>query len=78
MFKCLLTCLRVCDCILDAHVIELGGGIGGSHITASVDGAQIIDVTDGSFSSGWAGVWATADATTQFDNVRIENAVANP
>lgn len=50
----------------------------GNHITASVDGAQIIDVTDGSFSSGWAGVWATADATTQFDNVRIENAVANP
>lgn len=50
----------------------------GNHITATVDGAQIIDVTDGSFSSGWAGVWATADATTQFDNVRIENAVANP
>ncbi len=49
----------------------------GSHITASVDGTQVLDVTDNSFSSGWAGVWATADATTQFDNVRIENASAN-
>lgn len=49
----------------------------GDHITASVDGTTILDVTDSSFSSGWAGVWATADATTQFDNVRIENASAN-
>ncbi|HEX8230314.1 MAG TPA: hypothetical protein VF826_13500 [Chloroflexia bacterium] len=49
----------------------------GDRITASVDGTTILDVTDSSFSSGWAGVWATADATTQFDNVRIENASAN-
>lgn len=49
----------------------------GNRITASVDGTQVLDVTDNSFSSGWAGVWATADATTQFDNVRIENASTN-
>jgi hypothetical protein len=49
----------------------------GNRITASVDGTQILDVTDSAFSSGWAGVWATADARTQFDNVRIENASAN-
>jgi hypothetical protein len=49
----------------------------GNRIIASVNGTQILDVTDSSFSSGWAGVWATADATTQFDNVRIENASAN-
>ncbi len=44
----------------------------GSHITASVDGKQILDATDASYSEGWAGVWATADATTRFDNIRIQ------
>ena len=49
----------------------------GNRITASVDGTQVIDVTDNSFSSGWAGVWASADSRTQFDNVRVSNASAN-
>lgn len=49
----------------------------GNRITASVDGTQVLDVTDNSFSSGWAGVWASADSRTQFDNVRILNAPAN-
>lgn len=48
----------------------------GNRITAFVNGTQILDVTDSSFSSGWAGVWATADARTQFDSVRIQNAAA--
>lgn len=49
----------------------------GSHITVWVNGAQIIDANDSSFSSGWAGVWASSDATTQFDNFRILDASAS-
>ena len=46
----------------------------GNHITASVNGTQILDTTDASFASGWAGVWATGDATAQFDNIRVQSA----
>lgn len=49
----------------------------GSHITASVNGKQVLDATDASFAAGWAGVWAPTDAATQFDNVRISSAGAN-
>lgn len=49
----------------------------GSHITASINGKQVLDATDASFAAGWAGVWAPTDAATQFDNVRISSASAN-
>lgn len=48
----------------------------GSHITISINGTQILTADDASFSSGWAGVWASTDATTQFDNIRISGAGA--
>lgn len=44
----------------------------GSHISVSVNGAKILEATDASYSSGWAGVWSTSDAGAQFDNVRIQ------
>ncbi len=49
----------------------------GNHITVAINGKQVLDASDASFSSGWAGVWASSDATTQFDNVRISGAGAN-
>lgn len=44
----------------------------GSRITVSVNGTQIANVTDGSYSNGWAGVWTVADMGAQFDNIRIQ------
>lgn len=49
----------------------------GNRITVAINGNQVLSATDSSFSSGWAGVWASSDATTQFDNVRISGASAN-
>lgn len=46
--------------------------VAGSRITASVDDTTILDVTDTAFTTGWAGVWSTADMSAQFDNVRIQ------
>ena len=44
----------------------------GNRISVSVNGTRIVDATDSAFSSGWAGVWTTADMGAQFDNVRIQ------
>ncbi|HYO48253.1 MAG TPA: family 16 glycoside hydrolase [Chloroflexia bacterium] len=50
----------------------------GSHFTVSVNGTQILDVTDTSASktiqSGWVGVWTMSDMGAQFDNVRVQQA----
>ncbi len=46
----------------------------GSHISVSVDGAQIISADDSTLSVGWAGVWTVADQGKQFDNALIERA----
>ncbi|HYP20547.1 MAG TPA: family 16 glycoside hydrolase, partial [Chloroflexia bacterium] len=50
----------------------------GTHFTVSVNGTQIMDVTDTTTSkaiqSGWVGVWTMADMGAQFDNVRVQQA----
>jgi hypothetical protein len=50
----------------------------GSRFTVSVNGTQIMDVTDTSPSktiqSGWVGVWTMSDMGAQFDNVRVQQA----
>ncbi len=46
--------------------------VAGSRITASVEGTTIVDVTDTTFTTGWAGVWSVADMTAKFDNIRIQ------
>jgi hypothetical protein len=46
--------------------------LAGSSIVASVDGRQVLSASDGSFNSGWAGVWTYANTGAQFDNVRIQ------
>jgi hypothetical protein len=50
----------------------------GSRYTVSVNGTQILDVTDTSASktvqSGWVGVWTMSDMGAQFDNVRVQQA----
>ena len=46
--------------------------LSGTQITVSVDGQEVLSATDGSFSSGWAGVWTKADRGAHFDNVRIQ------
>lgn len=50
----------------------------GSHFTVSVNGTQVMDVTDTTPSktvqSGWVGVWTMSDMGAQFDNVRVQQA----
>ena len=46
----------------------------GSNIVVSVDGTQVLTANDSSFNTGWAGVWAFANSSAQFDNVRIQQA----
>ena len=50
----------------------------GSRFTVSVNGTQIMDVTDTSASkavqSGWLGVWTMSDMGAQFDNIRVQQA----
>jgi hypothetical protein len=50
----------------------------GSHFTVSVNGTQIMDVTEANASkgiqSGWVGVWTMSDMGAQFDNLRVQQA----
>ncbi len=48
--------------------------LSGSSIVVSVEGKQILSANNGSFNSGWAGVWTFANTGAQFDNVRIQQA----
>ena len=50
----------------------------GTHFKVSVNGTQIMDVTDTTapktVQSGWVGVWTISDMGAQFDNVRVQQA----
>jgi 3-keto-disaccharide hydrolase len=48
----------------------------GSRIVVSVNGSQIMDVTDTykGMQSGWLGVWTISDMGAQFDNLRVQQA----
>jgi hypothetical protein len=44
----------------------------GEQITVSVNGVQLMSVSDSTFGAGWVGVWTVADMGAQFDNVRVQ------
>lgn len=51
------------------HTLALG--FSGSTITASIDGAQVGSVTDGTWGAGQVGVGTSMTETAQFDNLTI-------
>lgn len=62
------------DVELDAKAWqEITIKMAGSKITASLNGKQLIEVEDTTFTqSGHIGLWTKADATTAFDNLVVE------
>ena len=44
----------------------------GSRITVSINGKTVIEATDSTYASGWAGIYSWADMGSQVDNVRIQ------
>ena len=44
----------------------------GSNISVSINGTTLIEASDSTFTSGWAGIYSWADMGSQFDNVRIQ------
>lgn len=48
----------------------------GSHITVSLDGKQLLEAHDDTFTGpGGIGMWTKADATTDFDDLRVEPSI---
>jgi hypothetical protein len=43
----------------------------GDRFTAQVDGQTVLEATDSTFDSGWAGVWTITGYGAQFDNARL-------
>ena len=44
----------------------------GSQIAVSVNGKTVIETSDSTYTSGWAGIYSWADMGSQVDNVRIQ------
>jgi hypothetical protein len=44
----------------------------GSSIIVSINGKTVIEASDSTYASGWAGIYSWADMGSQIDNVRIQ------
>ena len=44
----------------------------GSHIAIAINGTTVIEASDNTYASGWAGIYSWADMGSQVDNVRIQ------
>lgn len=54
---------------------ELRADHRGDHITVWLDGVQLLEARDATFPQpGGIGLWTKADATTDFDDLRVEPA----
>jgi pyruvate, water dikinase len=51
------------------HVIDVW--FHGNRFRAMLDGKDVVEATDDTWSSGWCGLWTKADAVTSFDGFEI-------
>lgn len=51
------------------HVIEVE--FKGPVFRATLDGKDAVEARDGSFASGWCGLWTKADSVTLFDDLKV-------
>jgi hypothetical protein len=51
------------------HVIEVT--FRGPSFRATLDGKDLVEARDGTFASGWCGLWTKADSVTLFDDLKV-------
>ena len=51
------------------HTIEVT--FTGSSFRATLDGKDPVEATDGTYGSGWCGLWTKADSVTLFDDLEV-------